>query len=68
MQKEKFLGHIKLQDLYQKNNKILKHFIKQSMVFKPLDSIALALSMMKEKNEIYRRCCGRKTPRYFVGQ
>ena len=51
MQKEKFLGHVKLQDLYQKNDKNLKHFINQSIVFKPLDSIALALSMMKEKKE-----------------
>ncbi len=51
MQKEKFLGYIKLQELYQKNDKNLKHFIRQSLVFKPIDSIALALSMMKEKNE-----------------
>jgi len=40
-----------LSNRYQKNDKNLKHFIKQSMVFKSLDSIALALSMMKEKNE-----------------
>jgi osmoprotectant transport system ATP-binding protein len=51
IQKEKFLGYVKLQDLYRKSDKNLKHFINQSLVFKPTDSVALALSMMKEKNE-----------------
>jgi len=51
MQKDKFLGYVKLQDLYQKDGKDLNYFIKKAMVFKPTDSIALALAKLKGKNE-----------------
>jgi len=51
MQKDRYLGYVKLHDLYQNDEKDLKKSIKPSIVFKPGESIASALAEMKEKDE-----------------